>query len=130
MKSIFAAEAPAAIGPYTHAVVAGNMVYCSGQTPLDPESGKVVGDNVYEQTQRVIRNIESVLRSAGLTLHHVVKTNVYLTDMEDFTTMNTAYAEAFGTHRPARTTVAVRALPCNAQVEIECIAVKNSETVN
>ncbi|MEO1049907.1 MAG: Rid family detoxifying hydrolase [Bacteroidota bacterium] len=114
--------APEAIGPYCHAVRTGNLVYCSGQTPLDPETMQIVGDNITEQTGRVFQNITIVLGGMGLELKNIVKTNVYLSDMANFDGMNAKYAEMFGDHRPARTTIAVKQNPLNALVEIECIA--------
>lgn len=113
---------PQAIGPYTQAVRTGNLLYCSGQTPIDPATMKVDGNSVEEQTKRVIENLELVLQAAGLTLNDVIKTNVFITEMGLFNRMNTAYAECFKYHRPARTTVAVKGLPYDAMVEIECIA--------
>jgi 2-iminobutanoate/2-iminopropanoate deaminase len=123
MKTINIDKAPAAIGPYSHAVKAGNFYFCSGQTPLDPETMKLVGSDISEQTQRVLENIKLVLHGLGLTLNNVVKTTVFLKTMEDFAGMNAVYAEAFGTHKPARSTIAVKQNPLDALVEIECIAV-------
>lgn len=114
--------APDAIGPYCHAVRTGNLLYCSGQTPLDPESMKIIGDNIEEQTARVFDNLEIVLTGCGLGLKNIVKTNVYLRDMADFDGMNKIYAKKMGDHRPARTTIAVKQNPLDAMVEIECIA--------
>jgi 2-iminobutanoate/2-iminopropanoate deaminase len=122
MKSIPSDRAPKAIGPYSHAIRTGTLLYCSGQTPLDPNTMKVVPGAIEEQTIRALKNLEIVLQDAGLSLHHVIKTNVFLTDMELFAGMNQAYATIFGDHKPARTTVAVKGLPHNAVVEIECIA--------
>ncbi|MFN3596234.1 MAG: Rid family detoxifying hydrolase [Rubricoccaceae bacterium] len=122
MNILDAPEAPRAIGPYAHAVRVGPLLFCSGQTPIDPETMQLVEGDIGVQTARVLRNVEHVLHAAGLTLAAVVRTTVYLTSMDDFGAMNAAYAEAFGTHTPARTTVAVRALPLGARVEIECIA--------
>ena len=118
------ANAPAAIGPYSHAVQAGNFFFCSGQTPLDPETMELVGANIQEQTQRVFENIKIVLDGLGLSLGHVVKTTVFLKSMDDFEGMNAVYASNFGDHKPARTTIAVRQNPLDALVEIECVAVK------
>lgn len=114
--------APDAIGPYAHAVRTGNLVICSGQTPLDPETGDMVGTDIQTQTERVLLNLRIVLEGVGLTLSDVVKTNVYLKSMDDFEGMNATYADMFGDHRPARTTVAVQRNPKDALVEIECIA--------
>lgn len=122
MKVYYSNDAPKAIGPYSQAIRTGNLLYCSGQTPIEPESMKIEVTDIGGQTQRVLKNLQAVLQEAGLTLNHVVKTNVFLTDMEDFAKMNAVYAASFGKHRPARSTVAVKGLPYNALVEIECIA--------
>ncbi len=122
MKVYFSNDAPNAIGPYSQAMQTGNLLYCSGQTPIEPESMKIEVADIEGQTQRVIQNLEAVLQQAGLTLNDIVKTNVFLTDMENFSKMNDVYALCFGEHRPARSTIAVKGLPYNALVEIECIA--------
>ena len=121
-RLIFAAEAPEAIGPYSHAVRAGDVLYCSGQTPLDPVSGRLIAGGIQEQTEQVLSNLEQVLAEVGLSLKHVAKTTVFLKSMDDFQGMNAAYERRFGEHKPARTTVSVRANPLDALVEIECIA--------
>jgi 2-iminobutanoate/2-iminopropanoate deaminase len=125
MELIFAMEAPQAIGPYSHAVRAGEVLYCSGQTPLDPASGGLIEGGIQEQTEQALANLERVLAAAGLSLNNVVKTTVFLKTMDDFPGMNTAYERRFGDHKPARTTVSVRANPLDALVEIECIAFFN-----
>jgi 2-iminobutanoate/2-iminopropanoate deaminase len=122
MKTVNVPKAPGAIGPYSHAVVAGELVFLSGQTPLDPETMKLSGTTAGEQTDRVLDNITLVLEGLGLTLGDVVKTTVFLQDMSDFTGMNEVYARRFGGHKPARSTIAARELPLNALVEIECVA--------
>lgn len=122
MKAIFNELAPKAIGPYSQAIRTGSLLYCSGQTPVDPETMKIEVDTIEGQTKRVIENLKLVLQEAGLDLNHVVKTNVFLSDMALFTRMNLVYAECFGNHKPARSTMAVKGLPMNALVEIECIA--------
>jgi len=122
MEQINIEGAPEAIGPYSHAVRFGDLVFCSGQTPINPESGLLVGEDIKTQTVRVLENLSIVLRGLGLDLGHVVKTTVFLKNMEDFAGMNEVYAAAFGDHRPARTTVSVRQNPLDALVEIECIA--------
>jgi len=114
--------APVAIGPYCHAVRTGNLVFCSGQTPLDPDTNQIIGAEIGEQTERALKNIEIVLKGLGLSLQNVVKSNVYLQDMADFQGMNAVYGAMFAPHRPARTTVAVKQNPLDALVEIECIA--------
>jgi 2-iminobutanoate/2-iminopropanoate deaminase len=122
MNSIHAEHAPQAIGPYSHAIRSGKLLFCSGQTPLDPVTMKLSGETIEEQTTAALTNLSQVLESAGLSLADVVKTTVFLKDMDDFTGMNAAYAAVFGGHKPARTTVSVRANPLDALVEIECIA--------
>ena len=122
MKTFYSDHAPKAIGPYSQGIRTGDLLYCSGQTPIDPVSGKIESADVSSQTQRVITNLAIVLNEAGLTLSDIVKVNVFLNDMENFADMNSTYAKCFGTHRPARTTVAVKGLPYHALVEIECIA--------
>jgi 2-iminobutanoate/2-iminopropanoate deaminase len=122
MKSIFSEHAPQAIGPYSQAIKTGNVLYCSGQTPIDPITMKIESTDIESQTRRALENLQIVLGAAGLSFSDVIKTNVFLTDMDLFTKMNRVYAEIFGTHRPARSTVAVKGLPYNALVEIECIA--------
>jgi 2-iminobutanoate/2-iminopropanoate deaminase len=122
MKIINSKDAPKAIGPYSQAIRTGNLLYCSGQTPLDVETAKIETNDIDSQTLQVINNLKVVLKEAGLSILNVVKTNVFLSDMENFQKMNVVYAECFGNHRPARTTVAVKGLPYNALVEIECIA--------
>ncbi len=124
MESIRTEHAPAAIGPYSQAVVVGDLVFTAGQIALDPTSGKVVEGGVEAQTARVMKNIAAVLEAAGSSLSQVVKTTVFLTDMADFPAMNKVYAEAFGDHKPARATVAVAGLPLGARVEIEAVATR------
>ncbi len=120
----FSPRGPAAVGPYSHGVWSGSELFCSGQTPIDPATGKLVDGNLTAQTQRVFDNIQAVLEDSGLTMDDVIKCNVYLTDMNDFVEMNAAYATRFTEPYPARTTVAVAGLPLGARVEIECIARK------
>jgi 2-iminobutanoate/2-iminopropanoate deaminase len=122
MKSIFSEHAPRAIGPYSQAIRTGNVLYCSGQTPIDPITMKIESTDIESQTRRALDNLRVVLEAAGLSLSDVVKTNVFLSDIDLFAKMNSVYAEIFGTHRPARSTIAVKGLPHNALVEIECIA--------
>ena len=122
MKFIHTSEAPAAIGPYSQAVVAGEWVFASGQIAIDPATGEVIDGGIAEQTDRVMKNLTAVLRETGLSLNHVVKTTVYLTDMGTFEEMNEVYARHFGGHRPARATVQAGALPKSVGVEIDVIA--------
>jgi 2-iminobutanoate/2-iminopropanoate deaminase len=126
MKHIFTTLAPKAIGPYSQAVRTGDLLYCSGQTPLDPISMKIETNTIEDQTKRAITNLELVLQAAGLTLANVVKVNVFLSDMDLFAGMNAIYGQHFNDNMPARSTVAVKGLPMNALVEIECIAEFNS----
>ena len=118
-------DAPAAIGPYSQAIRCGQFVYTSGQVPLDPTSGEIVGSNIQAQTHRVLQNLQAVLKSAGTSLENVIKTTVFLASMNDFQAMNTVYTSYFGEHAPARSTVAVAELPRKALVEIECVALIN-----
>lgn len=124
-KSVTSPAAPKAIGPYSQAVWTGNLLYCSGQTPIDPATGKLVDGGISEQTAQAFNNLESVLTAAGLTMDNVIKVNVYLTSMANFSGMNQVYQERFAAPYPARTTVAVADLPLSALVEIELIAEKN-----
>ena len=124
MRSIATDGAPKAIGPYSQAVAAGELIFCAGQVALDPASGETVAGDVRAQTERVLENLGTVLAAAGSDLRHVVKTTVYLTDFDDFAAMNEVYAARFGEHRPARATVGVSALPKGLRVEIECVAIR------
>ncbi len=117
-------NAPAAIGPYSQAIDSGEIVFCSGQIGLDPASGKLVSEEVGAQAVRSLANVEEVLKAARLTRKHVAKTTIFLTSMDDFGKVNEVYAAFFGDHRPARSTVAVAALPKGAKVEIEVLALR------
>lgn len=113
------------LGPYSHVASAGNFIFCSGQIALDPMSKEIIKGGITEQTRQVIRNIESILRDVDSHLDHIIKTEVFLTDMDDFKEMNGVYAEMFvGTIKPARSTVEVSRLPKDALIEIACIAYK------
>ncbi len=116
--------APDAIGPYSQAVVAGELVFTSGQIALDPATGAMVPGDVKEQTRRVLENLKAVLGAAGTRLDRVVKTTVYLADMNEFSAMNEAYAEYFGAWKPARSTVQAARLPKDARVEIDVVALR------
>jgi 2-iminobutanoate/2-iminopropanoate deaminase len=116
--------APKAIGPYSQAVVSGGFLFASGQVPLDPKTGELVAGGVEASTERILDNLEAVLRKAGLAFADVVKTTVYLTRAEDFPVMNGIYGRRFGDHRPARSTVIVASLPKGALLEIDLIAQK------
>ena len=123
MNKVHTDNAPAAIGPYSQAMVVGNLVYTSGQIPLDPATGNLVGENVTQQAHQVCKNLQAVLEAAGSSLENVVKTTCVLADMADFAAFNAVYAEYFTGH-PARSCVAVKALPKGALVEVEAVAEK------
>lgn len=124
MKKVIATqEAPSAVGPYSQAVAVGGTLYCAGQIPLDPTTGELIAGDVAAQTERVLKNLEAVLKANGMTLANVVKTTVFLTDLATFGSMNEVYGRHFQAPFPARSTIQVSALPKGAQVEIEAIAV-------
>jgi 2-iminobutanoate/2-iminopropanoate deaminase len=120
-------DAPGAIGPYSQAVKAGGLVYCSGQIPLDPGTGEFVEGGIAEQTEQVLKNISALLAAAGTGLEQVVKTTVFLAEMNDFAAMNEVYGRFFGENYPARSTVQAARLPRDARVEIEVIALAGNE---
>jgi len=124
MKIISTKNAPQAIGPYSQALDLGNFIFLSGQVPLDPATMQITGDNISEQSEQVFKNIKAVLAAAGLSLNNIVKTTVFLKDMNDFVAMNAIYASNFGDHKPARSAVEVARLPKDSLVEIECIAMR------
>ena len=124
-RAITSDRAPKAVGPYSQAVAFGDLLFCAGQIPLDPETGEITGADVAAQTERVIENIRAVLIVNSMTLTDVVKTTVFLTTMEDFAAMNAVYARHFSEPFPARSTVAVVALPRGAKVEIEVTAARS-----
>jgi 2-iminobutanoate/2-iminopropanoate deaminase len=123
-KVISTPKAPAAIGPYSQAIQVGNLIYTSGQIPIDPATGQLVEGGIKEQTRQSLSNIQAILQEAGLTMASVVKTTVFMADMADFAEMNSVYAEFFTEPYPARSAVAVKTLPKNALVEIEVVAEK------
>jgi len=124
MKEIISTEnAPGAIGPYSQAIKANGMLFCSGQIPIDPATGEFVEGGVAEQTEQVFKNLSAVLEAGGSGLEGVVKTTVFLADMNDFAAMNEVYGKYFDSNKPARATVQAARLPRDAKVEIECIAV-------
>lgn len=123
-QSIHTPNAPAAIGPYSQAVQAGNLVFVSGQLPIDPATGEFAGATIAEQTRQSLTNIRSILEAAGYTMNDVVKTTVLLADIGDFAPMNQVYAEFFTDNKPARAAFAVRDIPKGALVEIEAVACK------
>lgn len=125
MKTISTANAPAAIGPYAQGNIAGGLLFASGQIPLDPETGEIVGSTIEEQTAQVMKNVAAILEAAGTDFDHVVKTTCFLNDMNDFAAFNAEYAKSFGEVRPARSAVAVEKLPKGALVEVEMIAEVN-----
>ena len=124
LESISTSGAPQAIGPYSQAILANGFLFTAGQVALDPATGELVAGGIAEQTTRAMENLRAILAEAGSSFSQVVKTTVFLVDMADFAAMNEVYGRAFGTHRPARSTVAVAALPRGARVEIEVIAVR------
>jgi 2-iminobutanoate/2-iminopropanoate deaminase len=121
-ETVGTAGAPAAIGPYSQAIRAGDFLFCSGQIPLDPSTGKMVEGGIEVQTERVLRNLEAVLSAGGGSLASVVKTTVYLADLGDFPAMNAVYGKFFPQDPPARATVEVSKLPAGARVEIDAVA--------
>ena len=121
-QAVSTASAPAAIGPYSQAVRAGSLLFVSGQIPIDPATGALVGGTIADQTHRVFGNIGAILAAAGATFDHVVRTTVYLADMNDFAAMNEVYGTYFGSPAPARATVQAARLPKDARVEIDVIA--------
>ncbi|MDO5079366.1 RidA family protein [Streptococcus minor] len=122
MKIIQTDKAPAAIGPYVQGKVVGNLLFASGQVPLSPETGQVVGETIQEQTEQVLKNIAAILTAAGTDFDHIVKTTCFLADMDDFMAFNEVYATAFQGEFPARSAVEVARLPRDVKVEIEVIA--------
>jgi 2-iminobutanoate/2-iminopropanoate deaminase len=124
-KTVETSAAPAAIGPYSQAVRAGGFIFYSGQIPLDPQTGALVGEGIAEQTRQVMANIKAVLSASGRSFDDVVKTTIYLTDLADFATVNEIYGEYFRETPPARACVQVAALPKGAKIEIEWIAVSH-----
>ena len=122
LEAIHSAAAPAAIGPYSQAQKAGNLLFCSGQIALDPATQQMVGASAAEQAERVLLNLAAVLKAGGASMAHVVRTTIYLVSMADFAAVNEVYGRHFGGHKPARATVAVKELPKNGLVEIDCIA--------
>lgn len=124
MEKIISTEnAPGAIGPYSQAIKINDMIFCSGQIPIDPATGNFVSDDVAEQTEQVLKNLEAVLKAGGAGFENVVKTTVFLADMNDFAVMNEVYGRFFSEVKPARATVQAARLPRDARVEIDCIAV-------
>ncbi|HEU5360147.1 MAG TPA: RidA family protein [Candidatus Deferrimicrobiaceae bacterium] len=121
-KTVGTSKAPAAIGPYSQAVLSGGFLFCSGQIPLDPATGKIVGGGIEAQTERVLNNLAAVLEAGGASLRSVVKTTVYLVDLADFPAMNGVYGRFFPENPPARATVQVARLPADALVEIDAVA--------
>lgn len=124
MKSIHTNNAPAAIGPYSQAIEVNGFVFASGQIPIDPSTGNIVEGGIKEQTRQALTNASKIMEEAGLTLANVIKTTVFMADMSDFAAMNEVYATFFKEPYPARSAVAVKTLPKNVLVEVECIAAK------
>jgi len=122
LRTIAVEGAPKAVGPYAQGIVANGLFYTAGQTARDPVTGNLVSGDIVVQTNRVLDNLEAILKGAGCTLQDVIKVTVFMTDLGDFTKMNEAYAVRFGSHRPARSTVQVSKLPGNAQLEMDVVA--------
>ncbi len=122
METIIAPKAPAALGPYSAAIKVGELIFTSGQIPADPATGELAPGGIAEQTEQSLKNLSAVLEAAGSGLDKVIKTTCFLTDMADFAAFNAAYGKCFSQHKPARSTIAVKALPKGALVEIECVA--------
>jgi 2-iminobutanoate/2-iminopropanoate deaminase len=122
LTKVNTSKAPAAIGPYSQAMIAGDFVYVSGQLPVDPETGKLLTGSIKEQTKKSLENAKAILAEAGTTLENVVKTTVFLQNMSDFADMNEVYGEFFTDHKPARAAVEVAKLPLGADVEIQMVA--------
>lgn len=122
LEPVLSAHAPAPIGPYSQAIRAGDLLFCSGQIALEPDSGQLKNGSIEEETKQVMKNIRAVLEQAECTFAHVLKTTIFLMDMSDFAVVNRVYELALGTARPARSTVQVSGLPKGARVEIECVA--------
>lgn len=121
-ERIFTPEAPEPIGPYSQAILAEGVLFCSGQIPIDPQTGELVAGDVAAQAERAFRNLEAVLKAAGKSFDDVVRTSLYLVDMADFAAVNAVYDRCFGSAKPARSTIAVAALPKGARIEIDCVA--------
>lgn len=124
IQSVSTEQAPKAIGPYAQAVTFGDLVFCSGQIPLDPKTGEIIVGGIEPQSRRVLENLQAVLEAAGSGLDRVLKTTVFLANLDDFGAMNAVYAEFFGEHRPARSTVQAARLPRGALLEIDAIATR------
>lgn len=125
-KIIFSEQAPKPVGPYNQAVKTGNLIFCAGQVPIDPQTGKITAEGITAQTHQVLKNIKAVLSAEALTLEHVVKTTVFMKDLSDFAKMNEVYGQYFKNETaPARSTIQVVRLPLDSLVEIEVIAQKN-----
>ena len=127
METIIAPKAPAALGPYSAAIKVGELIFTSGQIPADPATGELAPGGIAQQTEQSLKNLSAVLEAAGSGLDQVIKTTCFLTDMADFAAFNAAYGKYFSDHKPARSTVAVKALPKGALVEIECVAEYHSD---
>lgn len=124
LQAIATDKAPAALGPYSQAILAGSMIFVSGQLPIDPAVGKIVAQSIEDMTRQSLENAKAILASAGATLNDVSKVTIFIKDMNDFAQINGVYAEYFSEHKPARSTVEVARLPLDARIEIEMIAVK------
>lgn len=123
MNIIQTPKAPAAIGPYSQAVLAGDTLYISGQIPFEPKTMTLISEDIQEQTRQCLENLKAIVEAAGLSMNQIVKVGIFITNMDDFTLINEVYAEYFTTHQPARSTIQVARLPRDVQIEIDAIAV-------
>lgn len=127
-RTIYSPNAPSPLGPYRQGVAIGGLIFCSGQIAIDPSTGKLVSGGIEEQTQQVLDNLGAVLRAAGASYADIVKTTIFLSDIGDFAAMNAVYGRYFGTAAPARSTVAVAALPLGSKLEVEAIALVRNDS--
>lgn len=127
LKQVHTEKAPKAIGPYSQGIAAGQFIFVSGQIPVDPETNEVVKGGIIEQTNQVMKNIRAILESEGLTLNNIVKTTIFLKNMDQFADVNEIYAKHLGEHRPARSTIEISRLPKDVLIEIEAIAANPNE---
>ncbi|MBC5816042.1 MAG: RidA family protein [Candidatus Eremiobacteraeota bacterium] len=125
LRSVYTKSAPEPIGPYSQAIASDHLIFCSGQTPIDPAQSKLIDGDVAAQTEQALKNLGEVLKAAGVSYANVVKTTVFLIDMADFPAVNAVYAKFFGENKPARSTVAVAGLPMGCRVEIDAIALRS-----
>ena len=127
LQQLLSERSSSPIGPYSQGIATDGFVYCSGQLPIDPSTGEMLSGTIHDQTLRAIANLEGILAAGGSGLDLVLRTTIFLVDIADFAAVNGAYEEAFGDHRPTRSTVAVSALPAGARLQIDCIAIRRNE---